>query len=374
MTSSRPSTRPKNAVFSTTFLPYSQTFVYEQLVNHRRYDPEVFCWRRQNADRFPFTNVHNANFTYPVSRYSPKFVKRFQEQSFAVVHAHFAPGAIYALPYARAANIPLVVTFHGYDVPLHWNTRRFRPEYWPFLLYNRDVLQNMTLGLCASSELKELLIGHGVPAAKLRVHRLGIDLTRFKPEPKSAAAPLRLYLIGRFVEKKGIEYALRAFAPYASPEVSLSIIGDGPLRGELERLAATLQISSYVSFLGVLPSEEVSRHLQSADVLLAPSVVAKDGDRESGLIVAKEAGACAVPVLATLHGGLPEIVADGVTGFLVPERDANALGEKLGILIGDSSLRRAMGDAARAKMEREYNVAERVAELETLYDEAIQLF
>lgn len=374
MTPSGADTLRKSALFSTNFLPYSQTFVYEQLVNHRRYDPEVFCWRRQNTDRFPFRHVHSANFTYLVSRYSPKFVKRFQEQSFAIVHAHFAPGAIYALPYAQSAGIPLVVTFHGYDVPLHWNTRRFRPEYWPFLLYNRDVLEHMTLGLCASSELKELLTHHGVPEAKLRVHRLGIDLTRFKPQPKTGKAPVKLYLVGRFVEKKGIEYALRAFAPYASKEVTFSIIGDGPLRGELERLATSLQIAPYVSFLGVLPSEEVSKHLQSADVLLAPSVIAQDGDRESGLIVAKEAGACAVPVLATHHGGLPEIVDDGVTGFLVPERDADALGEKLGVLLGDSSLRKSMGEAARAKMEREYDVTQRVAELETLYDEAIELF
>ena len=103
----------------------------------------------------------------------------------------------------------------------------------------------------------------------------------------------------------------------------------------------------------------------------APSVVTRSGDRESGLIVAKEAAACGVPVIATMHGGLPDIVEDGHTGFLVPERDVERLSEPLGRLIAEPALRQQMGGAARLKMEREYDVRERVTELEGFYDEAI---
>ena len=98
------------------------------------------------------------------------------------------------------------------------------------------------------------------------------------------------------------------------------------------------------------------------------------GERESGLIVVKEAGACGLPVVGSVHGGIPEIIDEGVTGFLVQERDVGGLSDRLGSLLADEALRERMGAAARAKMEREYDVRERVSELEDLYDEAIERF
>ena len=366
-------TRRQTAVFNTNFLPYSQTFVYEQLVNHDRYEAEVFCWRTMNLDWFPYPKVHRANAAYGATRISPAFFKRFREKRFDLVHAHFATGAVYALPYAERANLPLVVTFHGYDVPLLWNSRRFHPYFWPFLIHSKRVLERMTLGLCASNDLKELLLSHGVPEDKLRVHRLGVDLTRFHMKTPSERGPTRVCIIGRFCEQKGIEYAIRAFARHASPDVHLDIIGDGELSAELHALVDRLNIGPHVSFLGILKPDQVAAHLRTCDILLAPSVVTRVGQRESGLIVVKEAAASGVPAVGTWHGGIPEIIDDGVTGFLVQERDVDALANRLGMLLDDQALRERMGAAARAKMEREYDVRKRVAELESLYDEAIEL-
>ena len=364
----------QTAVFNSNFLPYSQTFVYEQLVNHARYQAEVFCWRTENLDWFPFPDVHRANIAYGATRFSPAFYRRFAAKRFDIVHAHFAPGAIYALPYVERANLPFAVTFHGYDVPLLWNQRRFHPQFWPFLLHSKQRLERMTLGLCASNDLKELLLSYGVPEEKLRVHRLGIDLTRFRMKETPREGPLRVCVIGRFVEKKGIDYAIRAFARHASESCHLDIIGDGPMDRELRALVDRLGIGPFVSFLGVLKAEQVAAHLRASDVLLAPSVVNRVGERESGLIVVKEAAASGVPAVGTVHGGIPEIIDEGVTGYLVQERDVEALSSRLGTLLADAALRERMGKAARAKMERQYDVRKRVAELEDLYDEAIDLF
>jgi colanic acid/amylovoran biosynthesis glycosyltransferase len=95
--------------------------------------------------------------------------------------------------------------------------------------------------------------------------------------------------------------------------VLLDIIGDGPLAEDLHALVARLGLSRFVSFLGVLRPEEVVERVSTSDVLLAPSVVTRSGDRESGLIVDKEAAACRVPVIATMHGGLPDIVEDAMS-------------------------------------------------------------
>ncbi|MFO0692513.1 MAG: glycosyltransferase [Polyangiales bacterium] len=363
------------ALFCTNFLPYSQTFVYEELRNHRRYEAEVFTWRRQNADRFPYPKVHEANLLYGGTLMSGSFARRFARRDFTLVHAHFGPGAIYALPYAQMAKLPLVVTFHGYDVPLLWNIRRFSPEYWPYAALSKRLLARMTLGLCASTELYELLVDFGVPAEKLRIHRLGIDIDRFAPGPRRADG-FQVAMVGRFVEKKGFSYGMRAFAKLAAdvPDARLVIVGDGELGERLTKLASDLGIAERVRFTGPIPSDDVKTLLQESHVLLAPSVVDRIGDRESGLIVAKEASACATPVVATVHGGLPDIVEHGVTGLLAPERDVESLATHLRALHDDRALWKRLGRAAVEKTRREYDNRERVAALEDLYDEARERF
>ncbi|MEZ4286827.1 MAG: glycosyltransferase [Polyangiales bacterium] len=168
---------PRVAVFSTNYLEFSQTFVWEELIHHRRYAADVFCWRTKNLDQFPFEPVHQAAFHYGLTRASRQFDQVFQNQSFDVVHGHFATGAAYAASFAKRFRKPLVVTFHGYDVPLHWNDRQRTLEYLPFRMWKSDTLRQMTIGVCASNELKELLMTLGVEE-RLRVHRLGVDLER----------------------------------------------------------------------------------------------------------------------------------------------------------------------------------------------------
>jgi colanic acid/amylovoran biosynthesis glycosyltransferase len=135
---------------------------------------------------------------------------------------------------------------------------------------------------------------------------------------------------------------------------------------------ASLDLAGDVVFPGSLPHAEVCRLIRGATAVMAPSVVARNLDRESGLIVAKEAAACGVPTIGTIHGGIPDIIDDGITGFLVAERDVDALGAKLIKLLSDEGLRASMGQAARKKMEREYDIRDRVAKLENIYDDVIQ--
>src|SRR5262249_4214780 len=152
-------------------------------------------------------------------------------------------------------------------------------------------------------------------------HRLGVDLAAFAPRQKPHDR-FEVVMVGRFVEKKGFEYGIRAFAR-ARAETALAarltLVGGGNREGVLRAEAARLGIESNVEFAGVLRKQEVISVLGRAHVLLAPSVVARDGNRESGLIVVKEASACAAVPIGSLHGGIPEIIDEGETGFLVPE-------------------------------------------------------
>lgn len=360
---------PRVALFCTNFLPYSQAFVHEQIRQHQRYQVEVFAWRRFHPDRFPCEAVHLAPLHYIATRRCSAFDRRMREAPFDIVHAHFGPGGCYALPFAQTARLPLVVTFHGYDVPLLSSRDRFLPLHWPYALRAPELLQQMALGLCASQELHDMLAALGVPQAKLRVFRLGIDVERFVPIQKPTTEPI-VTMIGRFVEKKGFEFGIRAFAQATTGlPARLILVGSGPREPQLRALVAQLGISERVQFAGPLPQTEVATLLQQSSVLLAPSVVAKDGNRESGLIVVKEASACGTVPIGTLHGGIPEIIDDGATGFLVPERDVAALADRLGRVLTDGDLRQRLASAGRQKMLSEYDNRERVASLEALYDE-----
>jgi len=366
---------PKVAVFNTQFLPYSQTFVYEELRQHQRYAAEVFARRRLLAERFPYPDVHVAGRLYGVTRTSARFDRRFASAGFALVHAHFGTGAVYALRWAERFALPLVVSFHGHDVTRLCSHERFYPTNWRYSLLSRRLFSRMTLGLCASAELRDLLVGLGVDPGKLREHRLGVDLSAFGKTEREIDR-VHVAMIGRLVPKKGFEIGLRAFADAArtQPHVRLAIAGDGPLERRLRELSARLGLGARVTFAGALSARDVAALLARSDILLAPSVIDARGDRDSGLIVVKEASASEVVPIGSVHGGIPDIIDDGVTGFLVPEGDVYALAERLRGLIADAALRARMGAAARAKMEREYDNRQCVERLEGFYDDALALF
>ena len=368
------------AVFSTYFLQYSQTFVYSQLQHHQRYRAEVFCQRRMNADRFPYPHVHALNdqpgplargeeLLYQITTLSPRWAKRLATGGFDLIHAHFGPGSVYALPYHAALRLPLVVTLHGYDVPLLSSAARFHPANWRYWAASKWLLRTVDRFIAASDELAEMMLRLGARPETVRVERLGIELPPAQPPPTGQ----RLLMVGRFVEKKGFEYGLRGFAAVAHqfPAARLAIIGDGERRDGYLQLAAELGIADRVDLLGVLSHDQVLDEMSRCAILLAPSVVARDGNRESGLIVVKEAAARSVPTIGTYHGGIPEIIDDDRTGYLVAERDAASIGDRIARLLGDVALHARMGHAARAKMEAEYEVGGRVAALEAHYDEVL---
>lgn len=382
------SNKPVVAVFRNVFLPYSETFIYEILIRHRDYHPVGFAKRCVNWNSFPGIKVitpENAenswrldHFAFSASLLAPAVYREFKKVNPQVIHAHFGQSGVVALPYAKAHNIPLIVNLHGNDVGILLGNQRFRPRWWFYALSHKRLLRATTLFLASSQELKEQWVSLGCPENRVRAHTLGIDLEQFKPGPKEPQKKqTTVVMIGRLVEKKGFEYGIRAFAAVCAKsryagQLRLVIIGDGPLENELRALSQAIGIAGKIDFRGVLDHDGVRDVLrQEADIMLSPSVVAQDKDRDSGLMVAKEAAACEVPVVGTFHGGIPEIIDSGKTGFLVPERDPVTLASALRRLVDDPKLRRNYGQSARKKMLAEYDIEKKIAELESIYSEII---
>ncbi len=371
----------KIALFSTTFLPYSQTFVYDEIRAHsENYEITVFCKDRQNEAQFPYDNFHKPEGVFAESFYQhvaywPGFNKVFSKVNFDLIHSHFGNGAVYALPYVKRFNLPFVVSFHGNDVAALMGIQKIKPARWRYFLKHKAIFNRAALLLAASEELRALLIELGASPKKVRVHRLGVDLTKFEYREPVIRNTVKFLMIGRLTPKKGHLYALKALRSIVrkGADVSLNLIGSGALLDTLKQFVNENGLQKFVSFDGVLTPEEISSVLRSSDVLLAPSIISFDQDRDSGLMVVKEAASVGVPAIGTWHGGIHEIIDDNKTGFLVPERNVPLLADKMMRFVDNSELIRSFGRAARKKMEREYDLFDQVKKLEELYEEAISI-
>jgi len=285
-------------------------------------------------------------------------------RDYDVLYCHFGWNGLYAhmLRDLGVLSGRLVTAFHGAD--LSWHLRRTSEDVY------RPLFASGELFLPISERWRDRLVALGCPADRVRVHHMGIDCARLRPEPRTLGPreALRLVSVSRLVEKKGIEYALRAVARLVANglDVRYDVVGDGPLSEPLVRLAGELGLGPRVRFLGARGPEEVPAVLRSAHIAVAPSVIASDGDEEGIPVGLMEAMATGMPVVSTRHSGIPELVEDGVSGQLVPERDVDALAAALESLAARPERWPAMGQAGRRRVEREFDLGlqnERLARL-----------
>ncbi len=225
------------------------------------------------------------------------------------------------------------------------------------------------LFLPVSLYAKDKLIELGCPERKVVIHSMGVDVRQFDVTARRrfGSSTLKILSVARLIEKKGIAYALEAMALLKDVPYEYVIIGDGPLRGELELKARDLGLLRHVRFMGAQDSGTIRRYLKDADIFLAPSVTAGSGEKEGIPVVLMEAMASGVPVLTTANGAIRELVQDGHTGFLVFEKDPAALAAKLRVLRNAPEHVESAVRAARALIEDEFNIVLLNQELLSLF-------
>jgi glycosyltransferase involved in cell wall biosynthesis len=287
-----------------------------------------------------------------------------------LIHAHFGVEGVYALPIARRLGIPLVTTFHGFDASTSPGAllRSGSPSWINYLLFRHRLARDGRVFICVSEYIRDRLIRLGFPRARTCVHYIGVDTQAIQMRSMDEERSTVIH-VARLVEKKGTEQLIRAFAQIATdhPQFDLNIVGEGPLRPRLEGLVRELNLVGRVRFQGARSHPDVMSMMRRAAVLALPSVTAATGDAEGLGMVILEAGALGLPVVATRHGGIPEAVEDGVTGYLVPERDIEQLAKRLAQLLADPALRLSMGTNARALMESRFDLRSQTQKLEEIY-------
>jgi colanic acid/amylovoran biosynthesis glycosyltransferase len=282
-----------------------------------------------------------------------------------VVQCHFGPAGIFAqtLRDVDALRGPMITMFHGYDISVHVQ------------LHGSGVYKHLfargDLFTCPSEFVRQRLITAGCPAEKVQRFKLGTDLKRFsfKERTLDSSGAIRLVTVARLTEKKGLEYSIRAVAKLSQrfPKLEYNIIGDGDLRPELTRLIEVLGVGSTVHLLGWKTQEEVQLLLDQSHVFVLASVESRNGDIEGLPMVLQEAQAMGLPVVCTRHSGIPEGILDGKSGFLVPERDVDALADRLADVISRPEAWPEMGRQGRAFVETEYDLDKRNDALVELY-------
>jgi len=309
---------------------------------------------------------------FKAAGFAPFFVRRLRKLQPVLLHAHFGPMGLRALPLARALGIPLIVTFQGYDATVYDHYAK-RSNYYSHRIYRsrrKHLDHGAALLIAVSRFIRDQLIDQGFDPAKIVTLYVGVDTDLFCPDPAVKREPVVLF-VGRLAEKKGCEYLIRAMAQVQAgvPGMELVVVGDGELRQPLEQLARSL--SCRCRFLGFQPPEEVKNWMNRARVFGAPSVRAASGDAEGYPNAFAEAQAMGLPVVSFDSDGVREAVVHGETGLLAPSRNAEALAEHLRILCVNESLCHRMSVSARNWVCRYFNLATQTSELENLYRRAI---
>jgi glycosyltransferase involved in cell wall biosynthesis len=290
-----------------------------------------------------------------------------------LIHGHWAiPTGPALVAAARRLKVPSVITLHGGDVYVNVAEGYDFPTRWYVKPVLSWTLRKASALTAISEDCKTHALHAGAHESSITVVMNGADLRRFSPapanEPPSEFGARMIFACRQLFPRKGIRFLIEAVARLKPkyPDISLIIAGDGFERPVLEELTRTLGIADKTRFLGWVANKELPRYFRSSSVSVIPSL-------EEGFgIPAAEAMGCEIPVVATDAGGLPEVVENGVTGYVVPKGDAGALAAAIDRLLADDALRSRMGKAGRTRAVERFDWDLSVKQFEAVYDSVLK--
>jgi colanic acid/amylovoran biosynthesis glycosyltransferase len=370
----------------TDWLPVTENWLYWLVTRTpANVEDHVLCQATFNLEQFPVAHLHPIMSSPAVRSMSKllglretlrKYTYARVARQFALhlVHSHFGETGWHNLSLVRSLQIPHIVSFYGLDVSAAERNDSWRTRY-------RNMFEQNVTVLCQGPYMRERIIAQGARPEQVRIFRLGIDVDHlpYRPRKWIGSEPLRVLIAGRFVEKKGIPYAIDALARIA-PIVPLEIhlVGaagaSAASQAEQARILAAIKRGGLASRMvqhGLLPYDALMDLSYQCHIFLSPSVRASDGDDEGGAPIAiNEMAAAGMPIVSTIHCDIPYAVGER-NALLAPERDADALADCLLKLVQDTESWRPMLDRARVHVEQRYNIDKQGEQLAKIYHEKI---
>jgi colanic acid/amylovoran biosynthesis glycosyltransferase len=366
------------------YLGQSETFIWQYLHNFERVYPIVIAGSFQNLDQFslPKGKLYRAygqrirplwfidNWYRRVLKWPFGYREKIiHKEGVSAIHAHFGPIGCDYLPLSLALNIPLITTFYGYDLSVTDLINQRESSY-------TELFEKGTYFLVEGPFMRDRLISLGCPEEKIHIQRIALDLEQytFKARSLEGKRPLRLLFTGRLIEKKGLEYALRALSNIRKDySFQFRVIGTGELEENLYQLASNLGLAEETLWLGMQPHRRVIQEIQSCDILIQPSVTADNGDSEGGApTIILEAQACGVPLISTSHADIPYVTCRNEATLLSPERDIESLTRNIRYLFDHPEIWATMGKRGRDHVQRFHDIKKEVVTLEKIYENCIR--
>ncbi len=378
------------AIYLQHYLSPSMTFIYRQITSlSKKFNLIVLNSKiLENTELFPFDNIFTKKKSgpllvqkindyyfrqYPKDAVNPHlsflqrqyFRNKFESNCVRLIHAHFGPSGLEVLPLAKKLNIPLFVTFHGFDASSLLKNEQYFNNIKELISYAHIIF--------ISNKMADNFVSLGLSPKNYSIIRCGIptDYFRFTKRTSVHKKYLRrekisFLQVANFVEKKGHSYTLEAFKKLINfyDNVELILAGDGPTRSSMENLSKQLLIQDKVLFKGKVNQQEAFELMKSADIFVHHSVTSKNGETEGIPTVIMEAMSAGLPVISTYHAGIPELVESGRTGFMVKEKEISSYTNKMIQLLqeeNDFSL------TSREKIIHEYNIDLEMEKLADLF-------
>ncbi|NKB70553.1 MAG: glycosyltransferase [Candidatus Latescibacteria bacterium] len=357
--------------------PYAgAAWIYHQITYLKRYRPIVLAQESSHQDQFPLEILYSAQDYPPVRRLANRLLRRLtgqypfyaailRRQGARLIHAHFGHQGCRCLRAKRACKLPMVTTFYGYDATRDVHSPHWRPAYL-------RLFEQGEAFLAEGGAMKGRLVEAGCPADKVHIQHLGVDLTAVPFAERQPANPVRFLICAPFREKKGIPYALEAVGAALKRRdfpCQVVLIGDGPDRPQVLQAIDRAGLQGRVDMRGMQPYEKVLQAVGECHIFLQTSITARDGDGEGGApFMLLDAQASGLPVVATRHADIPEVVVDGESGLLADERDIEGLADRILHLVENPGLWAQMGRGGRRHVEENYNAQIQGGKLEEIYD------
>ncbi|HMB96308.1 MAG TPA: glycosyltransferase [Tepidisphaeraceae bacterium] len=368
------------------WLGRTETWLYEQVKRLARpFESHVVCASTENLDQFPWPNIHKTHdgdfvgkvFNRLGIRRGAQQISRLARRVGAgLIHSHFANVAWSDLPAVKRADLRHIATFYGYDVIF---LPRQHPQWRDRYMELFDSVDHI---LCEGPHMAAQVQQLGCPREKLRVHHLGVAVDRIEYRPRSwtSGQPLRVLIAATFHQKKGIPFAIRALGELSrSVPVQITLIGDennhSGVRSDKANILQAIEqckLTSVTRLLGFQPHDVLLREAYSHHIYMAASITADNGDTEGGAPVSLiEMIATGMPVVATRHCDIPNVVIDRQSGLLADERDIDGLTQCLQWLVANPDQWAKLTQAGRQRVEREFDSRLQGQRLAAIYQEAL---
>ena len=286
----------------------------------------------------------------------------FKKEKIEVVLAEYGNVANRILPICKELNLPMVVHFHGYDAATY-KVLEFNNNY-------QEVFEYVTSIIAVSKVMYVKLLAIGCPERKLILNTYGPndEFQKLNPTMENET----LIGIGRFTDKKAPYYTIIAFKEVVKelPNAQLIIAGDGILKNVCLNLIKMHNLEKNIHLVGIITPEAYRDYLLKARAFVQHSVTAEDGDMEGTPLAILEASSAGVPVIATIHAGIPDVIIHEETGLLVEEHDVNGMAKHMLTLLKDKKLAKEMGKAGKFNIQKNFSMKKHIDKLNELVKKA----